>query len=56
MENLTKSEFKQAVKEAIREWLDERFSEFGKWSFHGMAAAAVVALVYFILTLNGWHR
>jgi hypothetical protein len=47
---------KAAFKEAAREWLDNKFAEFGKWSAMAIAAAALVALIYFILKLNGWNH
>ncbi len=47
---------KKAMKEALKEWLDEKFAAFGKWSLGALGAAALVALVYFILTANGWHK
>lgn len=56
MEPLTKQESKEAVKEALHEWLDEKFAAFGKWSFYGMAAAFLVAGTYFVLMANGWHK
>jgi hypothetical protein len=51
-----KALIKAAFKEASREWLDEKFAEFGKWSLRALAAAGLVALIWFILTMNGWHR
>ena len=47
---------KQAFKEGMREWLDEKFSEFGKWSMRGIAAMALVAMTWFILVSQGWHK
>lgn len=47
---------KAALKEALREWLDEKFAAFGKWSLGGIAAASLGALVYFILSAQGWHK
>lgn len=47
---------KEAFKEAQKEWLDERFAEFGKWSVGAIAAASTVALGYFLLWANGWIR
>lgn len=47
---------KRVIKEALKEWLDEKFSQFGKWSMAAVAAAGMVALVYFILWANGWHK
>lgn len=47
---------KAALKEALKEWLDEKFTAFGKYSFYSLAASGLAALVYFILTTNGWHK
>lgn len=47
---------KEAVKEALKEWLDEQFARVGRWTVHGIVAAALVALVYFILMHNGWRQ
>ena len=47
---------KEAVKEALKEWLDEQFAKFGRWTFYGIVAAALVAFVYFILVTQGWRR
>lgn len=46
---------KQVVKAAIREWLDEKFAQFGKWSFAGILAAALGLLCYFLLLSHGWR-
>jgi hypothetical protein len=55
-DNLSVEETKAALKEALKEWLDEKFAVFGKWSMGTIGAAAVFALGYFILSTNGWHR
>lgn len=47
---------KEAVKEALKEWLDEKILVFGKWSLLTLGAAALAALVYFIMSLNGWKH
>lgn len=47
---------KDALKEALKEWLDEKFATFGKWSLGAIGAAALGALAWFILTANGWHK
>lgn len=47
---------KNAAKDAIKEWLDDQFAKFGKWSMAALASAALAALVYFILTASGWHK
>lgn len=53
---MTPDEFKKVAKEALKEWLDEKFVELGKWSLGGFIAASVAALVYFILWANGWKK
>jgi hypothetical protein len=47
---------KQAVKEAIKEWLDYSFAEFGKWTLKGLLAAALVGALYLALLSQGWHK
>ncbi len=40
---------KAALKDALKEWLDGKYAEFGRWSFHTIMAAALAALTYYIL-------
>ncbi|MES2148582.1 MAG: hypothetical protein V4508_02205 [Pseudomonadota bacterium] len=47
---------KEAMKEAIREWLDDAFAEFGKWTLKGLAAAALCGLFWLALVSAGWHK
>lgn len=47
---------KIALREVIKEWLDERTRAVGRWSIRGIGLAAFAALVYFILTHSGWTR
>lgn len=51
---LTKEETKAAMKEAIKEWLDQQFLQFGKWSAHVIGASFLGGLLYFILKSKGW--
>lgn len=53
---LKDAEAKRIIKEAIREWLDEQFMKFGRWSFYGMLAAATTLILYMTLVVNGWHK
>jgi hypothetical protein len=53
---MSDQETKDALKEALKEWLDEKFSQFGKWSAGGIMVAVLGALTYFILQVNGWHK
>ena len=51
---LTQEETKEAVKEALKEWMDAKYAEAGKWGVTGILATSVVALAYFIFWVNGF--
>ena len=53
---MNEEETKQALKEALKEWLDDKFSTFGKWTATAIAAGVLGVLVYFMLISNGWQR
>lgn len=53
---MKKREFKNLVKDAIKEWLDEQSVKVGKWSLRFIAMMILGALTYFILTQNGWSK
>lgn len=53
---MSHDEIKDVLKEALKEWLDDKFTAFGKWSFYGLCSAGMFALIYFILTINGWKH
>lgn len=56
MPNMSREEMKRITKEALKEWLDDKFMQFGKWSMSALAASALAALTYFILKMNGWNK
>lgn len=47
---------KDTMKEGLKEWLDEKINIFGRWSLRSIGAALIVALIYFVLTINGWSH
>lgn len=47
---------KDALKEALKEWLDEKAASFGWFSIKTFGAVALMAMVYFIIQTQGWHR
>ncbi|NMM21858.1 MAG: hypothetical protein HHJ15_18215 [Rhodoferax sp.] len=47
---------KDVVKEALREWLDDAFATFGRWTFMGLLAAAFAGAVYLALKGQGWSK
>lgn len=46
-------ELKKIMKAAIKEWMDERFAAFGKWTATGLAVAALGVLTWLIVQMNG---
>ena len=48
MENMSKEEYKALVKEAIGEWLDTKYTEFGKWTFQGILAMLLGAITFYL--------
>ena len=55
-DQLTKDEIKQAMKDGIKDWMNERFTEFGKWSLGGILAAALGVLGWLLIVSTGWHK
>jgi len=47
---------KDALREGAKEWLNEKMTELGWWTFRGIGAAGLFALFYFILHVNGWKK
>lgn len=54
MPNIDKDVQKEAVKEAIQEWMDKQFATFGRWSFYGIVSMAVAGISYLFLSSHGW--
>lgn len=48
--------YKEAVREALKEWLDEKFTLVGKWTVNSVLAVMLAAMVYFVLAFNGWKH
>lgn len=55
-EVLDKEVIKQAQKEAMKEWMDEKYAQIGRWSVNAFLVALVGAMAYFILLSKGWHH
>jgi len=52
----SREERKEIVKEAIKEWMDEQFARFGRWSLYTILAAAVAGVAYVTLFVHGWIK
>lgn len=48
--------FKEAVKEAAKEWLAEQFAAFGKWSAIGIASGVFFLVVKLLVSTDVWPR
>jgi hypothetical protein len=46
---------KEAIKEAISEWLDKQFIVLGKWTLKGISAMGLAVLVYLWAAAHGWN-
>lgn len=53
---MTNETEKDALKAALKEWMDERFATFGKWTAVGLCSLLFSWLVYGLMSLNGWHK
>ena len=53
---MSEIDIKEALKEAIKEWMDDKVLQFGKWSIVTLACSGIFALAYFILSVNGFHK
>jgi hypothetical protein len=49
-----KTLYKDAIKEAINEWLDKQYILFGKWTMRGIASAAIAMAFYGYAAAHGW--
>lgn len=49
-----REEMKAVFKEALKEWLDQKFADFGKWSAIGIACMVLVVMTYLALKFAGW--
>jgi hypothetical protein len=38
---------KEIIKEAFKEWLDEKYAEFGKWTLKRLGAILIGLLLYY---------
>ena len=50
----SRDERKTIIKEALHEWLEEKWAIAGRWSIAGIFAAAMAVLAYLYLTMHGW--
>lgn len=54
MPDIDPNVLKDAAKEALKEWLNDQFAAFGKFTLGGLMSAAFAGLVYLWLASHGW--
>ena len=50
MDTKEQDAIKLVLKDALKEWMDAKYAEFGKWSVHAILAAALAALAYYLIS------
>jgi len=50
----TNGDIKVLLKEALKEWLDEKYGAVGRWTVNGLLVALVGAACWMILWKAGW--
>jgi hypothetical protein len=53
---IRKDEMKQALTDALREWLNQQLATFGWWTAKGLASLGLAALVALILWKTGFNK
>jgi len=48
-------QLKAALKEALKEWLDGKLAEFGRWSILGIGAMIIAVATWLALKFAGWQ-
>jgi len=56
MPEMTPEDVKAQMKLAIKEWLNEKFADLGKWSLGGIMVAGLGGIAYFMIWVNGYHK
>lgn len=52
----TKLLMKAAFKAAAKEYMEESVTIFGWWSLRALGGVIVIGLLYFLLSVMGWHK
>ncbi len=56
MADIDEEEQKRLFKEALTEWMNAKFAEFGWYSVKTLGLITFGVLLYLYLVTNGWHR
>ena len=54
MSDLDPQAQKELFKQAIKEWMDEKYADLGKWVLKKIVVAAVVSFLAWYISINGF--
>ena len=54
MTELTPKDQKEVVKQAIKEWMDERYADVGKWFVKSILIAGVTSFLFWYIAVRGY--
>lgn len=54
MTDLNTQDQKDLIKQAIKEWMDEKYAEVGRWTVKVIITAALSALLFFYIKTQGF--
>lgn len=54
MTDLPPDDQKEIIKQAIKEWLDDRVKDFGWWFIQKLAIAAFASFLFWYITYRGY--
>lgn len=52
---MTEPDQKEIVKQAIKEWMDERYAEIGKYAVRSLVIAGVTYFLFKYIEFRGYH-
>lgn len=54
MTDLNPSEQKELIKQAIKEWMDEKYAEIGRWTVRVLLTTTLSALLFYYIQTKGF--
>lgn len=50
---MTDRDEKEVTKQAIKEWMDEQYAAFGRWTMKTLAIAALTSFIFWWVSIRG---
>ena len=54
MTELNPNDQKELIKEAIKEWMDEKYAEIGRWTVRTLITVSLSALLFWYIKTQGF--